>query len=79
MAKQGLNNIKLGAFVLGGLLFLVLLLYMIGKNRSLFGSTYELKVQFENVQGLVAGNNVRFAGIQAGTVKQINILNDTVI
>ena len=79
MAKRVISNIKLGAFVLGGLLFLVLLLYMIGKNRNLFGSTYILKARFENVQGLVAGNNVRFSGIQAGTVKRIKILSDTVI
>ena len=79
MAKRIINSVKLGAFVLGGLLFLVLLLYMIGKNRNLFGSTYILKARFENVQGLVAGNNVRFSGIQAGTVKKIKILNDTVI
>lgn len=79
MAKRVISNVKLGAFVLGGLLFLVLLLYMIGKNKSLFGSTYVLKARFENVQGLVAGNNVRFSGIQAGTVKRIKILSDTVI
>ena len=79
MARRVISNIKLGVFVLGGLIFLVLLLYMIGKNRSLFGSTYILKARFENVQGLVAGNNVRFSGIQAGTVKRIKILSDTVI
>ena len=79
MEKWKFNNFKLGIFALGGLLFLVLLLYMIGKNRNLFGDTYILKARFENVQGLVAGNNVRFSGIQAGTVKKLNILNDTVI
>ncbi|SDM29677.1 phospholipid/cholesterol/gamma-HCH transport system substrate-binding protein [Daejeonella rubra] len=79
MARQTINNAKLGAFVLGGLLFLILLLYMIGRNRSLFGSTYLLKARFENVQGLIPGNNVRYAGIQAGTVKKIDILNDTTI
>ncbi len=79
MAKSAINNVKLGTLVLGGLFFLVLLLYMIGKNRNLFGDTYMLKVQFENIQGLVAGNNVRFSGIQAGTVKKVKILNDTVI
>ena len=79
MAKRVIGNVKLGAFVLGGLLFLVLLLYMIGKNRNLFGSTYILKARFENVNGLVAGNNVRFSGIQAGTVKRVKILTDTVI
>lgn len=79
MAKRIINSAKLGAFVLGGLLFLVLLLYMIGKNQDLFGENYELKARFENIQGLVAGNNVRFSGIHAGTVKKVKILNDTVI
>lgn len=79
MAKKAINNVKLGLFVLSGLLFLVVLLYMIGKNRNLFGSNYVLKARFENIQGLVAGNNVRFAGIQAGTVKRINIINDTLL
>lgn len=79
MAKKYINSVKLGAFVLSGLLFLVVLLYMIGKNRNIFGDTYELKARFENVQGLLPGNNVRFSGIQAGTVKKIKILNDTVI
>lgn len=79
MANWKINNIKLGAFVLGGLIFLSLLLFMIGQNRNMFGATYILKARFINVSGLVAGNNVRFAGIQAGTVKAVNILNDTVI
>jgi phospholipid/cholesterol/gamma-HCH transport system substrate-binding protein len=79
MAKQFLNNVKLGLFVLAGLIFLILLMYMIGKNKNMFGSNYMLKARFQNVQGLVAGNNVRFSGIQAGTVKKIAILNDTVI
>jgi phospholipid/cholesterol/gamma-HCH transport system substrate-binding protein len=79
MAKRITNNIKTGIFALAGLLFLVILLYLIGKNRNLFGATYTLKARFDNVQGLVAGNNVRFAGIEAGTVKKIQILNDTVI
>lgn len=79
MAKRIINNVKLGSFVLAGLICLVLLLYMIGKNRNLFGNNYVLKTRFENVQGLIVGNNVRFSGIQAGTVKSIKILNDTVI
>jgi len=79
MAKKLMSNVKLGVFVLAGLLFLVILLYMIGKNRNMFGSNFVLKARFENIQGLVAGDNVKFAGIQAGTVKNINIINDTLI
>lgn len=79
MKKHTVNNVKLGAFVLAGLLFLMVLLYFIGRDQSLFGSTFVVKARFENVQGLVAGNNVRYAGIEVGTVKRINILNDTLI
>ncbi len=79
MAKKVINSVKLGAFIIGGMLFLVLLLYMIGKNSNLFGATYKLKARFENIQGLVTGNNVRFSGIEVGTVKRIKILDDTTI
>jgi phospholipid/cholesterol/gamma-HCH transport system substrate-binding protein len=79
MARQITNNIKLGVFVLSGLLILIVALYMIGKDSNLFGRNYTLKARFENVQGLTAGNNVRYAGIQVGTVRSVKILNDTVI
>jgi phospholipid/cholesterol/gamma-HCH transport system substrate-binding protein len=79
MAKKIINTVKLGVFVLAGLSFLILLLYMIGKNRHLFGPAFIVKARFENVQGLVPGNNVLFSGIEIGTVKQINILSDTLI
>lgn len=79
MKQKTVNNIRLGLFVLSGILFLVLLLYMIGKNRNLFGSNFTLKARFQNVQGLVSGNDVRYAGISVGTVKDIQIVNDTLI
>lgn len=79
MKRHGVNNIKLGIFVLAGLAFLILLLYMIGRNKNLFGSSFTLKARFENVQGLVSGNNVRYAGIEIGTVKKIHIINDTLV
>ena len=75
MIKQSINNVKLGAFVLSGLVFIILLLYLIGKNQHLFGTSFHLKVRVDNVQGLKPGNNVRFAGIDVGTVKKINIIN----
>lgn len=79
MAQRNLNNIKLGALVLSGLILFIFTLYLIGKNENFFGSSFELRVRFSNVSGLVAGDNIRFAGIQAGTVKQITVLNDSTI
>lgn len=65
--------------MLAGFAFLILLLFMLGKNQNLFGNTYVLKASFDNVQGLLVGNNVRYSGIQVGTVKKIKIVNDTLI
>lgn len=79
MVKKTASNARLGLFVIAGLFFLVLLLYMIGKNESLFGSSFRLKARFSNVQGLSKGNNVRYLGQQVGTVKSISIVNDTAI
>lgn len=79
MANQGENNIKLGVFILAGLLVLMLSFYMIGKNHNMFGSDFKLKVHFTNLNGLMEGNNVLFSGIQAGTVTNIELLNDTTI
>jgi len=79
MTNQEGNNIKLGVFVIAGLFVLILSFYMIGKNQNLFGSGFELKTRFYNLNGLVEGNNVLFSGIHAGTVKDIAIFNDTSI
>lgn len=70
---------KLGFFVSTGMALLILLLYFIGKNRNLFGSNFVLKARFENVQGLKDGNNVRYAGIDVGSVSKIKFINDTVV
>lgn len=79
MKSQSGNNAKLGAFVLAALVLTIIGFYMIGKNRSLFGANFELRARFSNLNGLNKGNNVWYAGIQAGTVKTIKIVNDTTI
>ena len=79
MSSKLYKNIKLGFFVSTGMALLILLLYFIGKNRNLFGSNFVLKARFENVQGLKDGNNVRYAGIDVGSVSKIKFINDTVV
>ncbi|RYY40654.1 MAG: MCE family protein [Chitinophagaceae bacterium] len=79
MNRKPINTVKLGAFVVAGLAFLLLMLYTIGKNQNLFGRNFILRAHFSNASGLIAGNNVRFSGIDAGTVKEVSVLNDTTI
>lgn len=73
------RNIRLGVMVIAGLSLLIATLYLIGKNQDLFGSHFSLRARFRNVNGLVKGNNIRFAGIQAGTVRDIRVLSDSSI
>lgn len=77
MAKETLNNVRLGIFVITGLVLLVAGLYFIGNNKNLFGDRFVLYATFDNVSGLQKGNNVRFSGIDVGTVDNITIVNDT--
>lgn len=79
MSKQGINNLKLGGFILAGLFALILSFYFIGKNQHLFGTKFKLRARFSNLNGLIEGNNVLYAGIQAGTVSSITLINDTTI
>lgn len=79
MKTKKVDNAKLGVFVMAGVLFMIITLYMIGKNRNLLGRTFTIKAVVNNVNGLVPGNNVRFKGIDVGTVKAITVFDDTLI
>lgn len=77
MAAERVNNLKLGIFVLAGTVVLVLSLYLLGLKRDLFNRTMDVSARFDKVSGLRTGNNVRYAGIDVGTVEAITIVNDT--
>ena len=79
MKKEIHYKWKLGMFVTIGLLIFVITIYLIGKQKNIFGSTFNLKTVFRSVSGLQQGNNVRFDGINVGTVDNIMILSDTAV
>jgi phospholipid/cholesterol/gamma-HCH transport system substrate-binding protein len=62
---------RLGAFIILTLAILAAGVFFIGGKEYLFGSTYELKAQFDNVAGLAAGANVLVGGVTSGTVESI--------
>ena len=77
MMKESGTTWKLGLFVILGLVLFVGTIYFVGKQKNLFGSTFHLKTQFKTVSGLKEGNNVRFSGINVGTVSTIELITDT--
>ena len=79
MNKEIYRNIRLGVFVIAGAALLIFGLYSIGKSKSMFGKTFILSCEFSDVNGLAVGNNVRYSGIDVGTVDKIEFANDSTI
>jgi len=70
---------RLGFFIIGGLTLFVFALFIIGKQKNLFDPVFKLTTTFYNVSGLQVGSNVRFSGINVGTVDDISIINDSTV
>ena len=77
MKKESGFTWKLGMFVTIGLVLLMATVYFVGKQKNLFGSTFILNTKFKTVSGLKIGNNIRFSGINVGTIDDIQIINDS--
>ena len=72
MDKKRLE-IKVGLFVFIGLALLAALLVQFSKGNSLFRSTYTVKLETRNVGGLKSQSSVLLAGVQVGSVKDIDL------
>ncbi|MGD0581468.1 MAG: MlaD family protein [Bacteroidales bacterium] len=72
-------KVRLGLFITGGLILFVIAIFLIGKQKNMFIRVYKLTTTFYNVSGLQVGNNVRFSGINVGTVDDIHIINDSTV
>lgn len=77
MKKKTGNSIKLGVFVSAAVLLFIIAIYFIGQKQRLFSDVFRINATFKNVNGLQVGNNIRFSGINVGTVENINIISDT--
>jgi len=72
-------KVRLGMFIAGGLIIFVAAVFIIGRQKNLFIPVYKLTATFHNISGLQVGNNVRFSGINVGTVDNIKIINDSTV
>lgn len=72
-------KVRLGLFITGGLLIFIVAVFIIGRQKNLFVPVYRLTTTFYNVSGLQVGNNIRFSGINVGTVDNIKIINDSTV
>jgi phospholipid/cholesterol/gamma-HCH transport system substrate-binding protein len=72
-------KVRLGLFIAVGSLLFFLAIFIIGKQKNLFNPVFKLTTTFNNVSGLQVGNNIRFSGINVGTVDDISIINDSTV
>jgi phospholipid/cholesterol/gamma-HCH transport system substrate-binding protein len=79
MKNTNSQKTRLGLFVIIGTLLFVLGIYLIGQKQNLFKKTFMISAEFQNVNGLQKGNNVRYSGINIGTVKAIEMVNDSIV
>jgi phospholipid/cholesterol/gamma-HCH transport system substrate-binding protein len=77
MKNEASKKIRLGIFVTLGILFFIIGIYYIGQQQRLFSPTIRIVSVFKDINGLQVGNNVRYAGINVGTVDNIVLTSDT--
>ncbi len=77
MQLRQTQKIRLGFFFLLSIVLLVVTIYYLGKEKFLFRDVITVNTFFNDIKGLMAGNNVRYLGMEAGTVAEIDIVNDS--
>ncbi len=76
MGKMRLEG-KVGLFVFAGLALLALLLIQFSKGTTFFRGNYEIRLHAVNVGGLKPRAAVLLAGVQVGSVSDIQLAGDT--
>lgn len=67
MTKQ----IKVGIFLIAGVVILLGSIFMLGSNKSIFTKSFELSSYFDSVQGLNTGAVVSLSGLKVGNIDKI--------
>lgn len=77
MENQDINrSLKLGAFVLGGIILFLGFVFYLGREGNLFNRTFMVSAIFRNVEGLKEGDNVWLSGVKIGMVKNVLIVSE---
>ncbi len=79
METERKRNILLGFFVIGGIIIFIAGIFLIGAKNELFKKSFIVSARFHNATGLKVGSNVRFNGVKVGIVKEVNLLNDSMV
>lgn len=79
MKNSRKQNIRLGFFVTIAISIFIFGIYYIGSQGSMFSKSFTISGVFTDISGVKIGNDVRFSGINIGTVSRVEILNDSLV
>src|ERR1700744_3897645 len=71
------KKLAVGVFISIGLAILIVGVLTIGGQRKAFVKSIGLRVVFDDVQGLQAGNNIWLSGMKVGTVKKVSFYGNS--
>ena len=66
-------QMRIGAFILIGLVVFLAIIYLLGAQARYFERKYDLTAEFPEVGGLIEGATVRLAGVQIGRVTRVEL------
>ncbi len=66
-------ELKFGLIAVVALVMAGLLIFAVGGSGGFFWQNYSLKVKFDNVAGLMEGSPVRVAGVEVGSVTNVDL------
>jgi phospholipid/cholesterol/gamma-HCH transport system substrate-binding protein len=72
------SELKIGVLTIVALIIGAVLVFSLTGTRGFFWERYNLKTRLGNVAGLAAGSPVRVAGVQVGSVKEVQFAGEQV-
>lgn len=70
------SNVKVGLFVLFGLVLVGVVIFMIGDERHAFARSVDFRAEFSNVADLKSGAPVSMGGVRIGKVSEVTYGDD---
>ncbi|NLI71490.1 MAG: MCE family protein [Bacteroidales bacterium] len=79
MKNETNKALRVGIMVFTALAIFVIIIYLIGRKDNPFSPKTQITTSFNDIRGVVAGNNVRYSGINVGKVNKIEITSDSTV
>src|SRR5882672_8625283 len=72
------SELKIGVLTIVAIVITALTIFLLTGGRGFFWQRYNLKTRFANVAGLKSGSPVRLAGVEVGSVQDVELVGEQV-